>query len=153
VTHSWVRCHGGALPADQVGVPRRSRLGAGGADPLGPPHALDPGAAHQPGDLVATDAVTSTLRGLPDLPGAVDPVVVLPQLQHHRRHHSIALGTSRRWPLLAGLDLVVAAWGHLQLAADELDPQTPARDDINAVSVNERGRVSPEALTRLEANF
>src|SRR5690606_24100190 len=43
---------------------------------------------------------------LPDLPGAVGPVVVLPQLPHQRRQHLVASGTGRG---LAVLDLVVAA--------------------------------------------
>ena len=113
-----------------------ARVGLGGPDPLGAPHALDPGGAHQPGDLVPADVVAGAAGRLPDLPGAVDPVVVLPQLPHDRAHHLITLVPRRG---LAVLDRVVAARGHLQHAADELDPQTPAGDDIVAVGVDERG--------------
>ncbi len=131
-----VRGRGSEVPAHQVRVPRHARVGLGGADPLGAPNPLDPSGAHQPRDLVAADVMAPASGGLPDLPGAVNPVVVLPQLTHHRAHHLIALGTGRR---LTILELVVAARGHLQHGADELDPQTPTRDDVVAVGVDERG--------------
>jgi hypothetical protein len=83
---------GSEVAADQVRVAGHTLLGSGGADPLGAPHALDPGGAHQPSDLVPADVVSGTLGGLPDLPSAVDPIVVLPQLAHHRSHHGITLG-------------------------------------------------------------
>ena len=131
-----VRRGGGEVAAHQVRVPRHARVWRGGAHPLGAPHALDTLGAHQPGDLVAADVVTRASRGLPDLPCPVDPVVGFPQLPHHRAHHRVTSGTGR-W--LPALDLVVAAGGHLQHAADELDPQPPTRDDVVAVGVDERG--------------
>ncbi len=107
-----------------------------GADPLAALHTRDPSGTHQPGYLISTDVITGTLSRLPDLPRTVDPVVVLPQLLHDRTEDLIALVPCRG---LTVLDRVVAARGHLQHAADELDPQTPAGDDIVAVGVDERG--------------
>jgi hypothetical protein len=113
-----------------------ARVGLGGADPLAAPDTRDPGGAHQPGYLVPADVVSGTLSRLPNLPRTVDPVVVLPQLPHDRADEFIALGPCRG---LAVFDRVVAARGHLQHAADELDPQAPPGHDIVAVGVDERG--------------
>ncbi len=99
-------------------------------------HSLYTCGAHEAGDLIAADVVAAAVGGLPDLAGPVDAVVVFPQLSHHRSHHGVALGPRRGLPVL---ELVVAARGHLQHAADELDPQTTARDDVVAVGVDERG--------------
>ena len=41
---------------------------------------VDAGGPHQPGDLVTADVVAGTPGRLPELPGPVDPVVVLPEL-------------------------------------------------------------------------
>ena len=120
----------------QVRMSGHARVRLRGADPLAAPDTRDPGGAHQPGYLVPADVITGTLSRLPDLPGTVDPVVVLPQLPHDRADDLIALVPHRG---LAVLDRVVAARGHLQHAADELDPQTPAGDDIVAVGVDEHG--------------
>src|SRR4029079_533210 len=97
-----------------------------GSDPLAAPDTRDPGGAHQPGYLVPADVVSGTLSRLPDLPGTVDPVVVLPQLPHDRADEFIASVSCRG---LAALDRVVAARGHLQHPARDPDPQPPTGPD------------------------
>lgn len=60
--------------------------------------------------LVPADIVAGALGGPPDIPSPVDPVVLLPQLPHHRCHHRVSFGTIRG---LAGLRDVVGARIHL----------------------------------------
>ena len=61
---------------------------------------------------------------------------VVPGSRRHQADDLIALVPHRGRTVL---DRVVVARGHLQHTADELDPQTPAGDDIVAVGVDEPG--------------
>lgn len=136
VTHSGFGAGGGEVSAHQVWVPRHVRVGLGGADPLGAAHTLDAGGAHQPGDLVGPTSWPARRErpSRPSMrcrPGSCPPTTAArPGVSPDRA------GPRRRLPVL---DPVVAARGHLQHAADELDPQTSARDDLVAVGVDERG--------------
>ena len=148
-----IGCGRGEVAAHQIGMPRRGRVGFGGADPFAAPDPGDARRPHQPGDLVTADVVAGPAGGLPQLAGPVDPVVVLPQLQQHRRHHRVAAGPRRR---RAGLGRVVGARGHLhacrsQDGADGLDPE------LVAVGVDERDYFlcwrSSSAPKKLAARF
>jgi len=66
---------GGEIPTDKVGVPLRPWYRSGGADPFGATRTFDAGRAHQPGDLIAADVVTSPAGGFPQLAGTVDAVM------------------------------------------------------------------------------
>ena len=123
----------GEVAADQVGVTRAGRIGPAGADLLAASGAFDAGDAHQPGGLVAADVVTGANCRFPQLAGAVDPVVVLPDPDQNRDHRGVALIAGAGLPV-AGR--VVGARGHLhpcaaQDRADGLDPE------IGAVGVDE----------------
>ena len=61
-------------------MPWGAEVGLGGADPLPAPHTLDALDPHQAGDLVAPDVMAGSPSRYTELAGAVDPVVVLPQL-------------------------------------------------------------------------
>ena len=96
--------------AHQIGMPLRHRIEFGGPHPLAAADALDAGGPHQTGDLITSDIVTVPAGGLPQLAGAVDPVVVLPQRDHDGAQHCVVLGPHGR---RAGLVRVVGARGHL----------------------------------------
>lgn len=124
-----VRAGGGEVAAHQVWVTGRGRVGLGGADPLGASGPFDALGAHQPGDLVPAHLPAGPDRGLPELAGPVDAVVVLPELAQHRSQHAVAHLPGRGW---SGLGRVVRARRHLQHAADGLDAE------LVAVRVDER---------------
>src|SRR5206468_4795886 len=115
-----VRLAGPEVALDEVGVAAGAAVRSRGPDALGAQRALDTGLAHQPGGLVTTDIDPGTPGGLPQLPGAIDLVVLLPQLNEARNELSITPGTQRRRPINSG---VVAARSHLQHLTDGLNSE------------------------------
>src|ERR1700709_2340158 len=70
-----------------------------------------------------------------ELAGPVDAVVVLPERDQPWGQLRATDGSRRGRSVLGG---VVGARGHLQHAADELDPEWSSFDDIGAEGVDER---------------
>src|SRR5206468_2023110 len=99
----------------EVRVPAGAGVPARGPHPLRAQRAPDTGLAHQPGALVTADIDPGTPGGLPQLPGAIDLVVLLPQLNQPPNQLSITPGTQRRPPVTSR---VVAARSHLQHLTD-----------------------------------
>jgi len=106
------------------------RIRPGCAHLFGAPDAVDPGAAHQPGDLVTADVQAGAAGGTPELAGSVDAVVVLAQRDQLRDQCGVAARSGRGRP---GLGRVVGARGHLQDPADGLDPEPASFDHVVAV--------------------
>jgi hypothetical protein len=84
------------LAVDQVRMPDVAFPRPGGADPLRTVDATDMKLAHQPGDLITTDIEASPTGCLPQLPRAIHPEIIPPQLKQHRPEHRVALGSRRR---------------------------------------------------------
>ena len=97
--------------------------------------ALDPRQLHQPRGLVPADHDPCPPGGLPELAHSIDLIVGLPELDQLRDQLLIPQRTDG-WDTV--LDRVVAARGHLQLSADELDSEPPAVDQVVFVRVDER---------------
>jgi hypothetical protein len=96
-------------------------VGTGGADLLGAMHALDAQLTHQTHNLVPkTEVLAGTLGGLPQLAGAVHPVVRDPQAQQQRQQHRVTHRTCRGHPRLRR---VVGRVRELQGGADRLDAE------------------------------
>ena len=130
-----VWCGRGELALDEVRVPRRRRIRAGGLHPLRPSGALDPRDPHQPGGLIPTDHDPRSSGRLPQLADPVDAVVHLPQLDQPRDQLLVPQRASRGG---AGLRGVVAARSHLPQSADELDSEPATVDQVVLVRVDER---------------
>ena len=117
------------------GVPCRGRIWPGRLHPLRPGRALDPCGAHEPARLISADVDPGATRDLPELSDPVDAVVVLPGRHQLRGQRSVAHRASGRGTVFRG---VVGDRSHLQQAADGLDSQRAAFDDVVLTRVDER---------------
>lgn len=120
-------------------MPRRAGVRAGGPDPPATYGTSDAFGAHQPSNLVPADRVAGPDRALPQLPGPVDPIVVLPQVPQDRPKAGITARTGGYRP---GLERVIGARSHLQISvaersADGLDSECRALDDVMSIGVDE----------------
>lgn len=85
-----VRRDRGELAIDQMRVSRGFRVGCGGADLLASEHTLEARVTHQSSRLIPADLQAYPVRGFPELPGSIDPVVL--GMQAHQLRDQ--LGTS-----------------------------------------------------------
>src|SRR4051794_7307711 len=106
----------------------------------------DPQGAHQPGDLVAADALTLALELAPELADPVDLVVVVEHLLELGVSSASRTARARRPPALGG---VVGGRGDLQRTADRLDPE-PVPIGID-VAVHLGRRPSSSAAKKADA--
>ncbi len=80
----------GEIPAHQIGMTRRGGVGFGGADPFAAARSGDASGPHMPGDLITSDVMASTAGCFPQLAGAVDAIVVFPDLPQRRPQDGVA---------------------------------------------------------------
>jgi hypothetical protein len=91
-TQSWLGRSALKTPVDPIQRARRLHIADGGAHHLAAAHALQAQALHQTLDRAAGNLDTLPVHLLPDLVGAIDPHVGLPDALNRRHQGVVTLG-------------------------------------------------------------